>query len=96
VGFEGDQPNPENLPLSGEMVGNPNEFLIPGSRGEGLRSLGISFIGETTGAGVRDSPLLLELGTGVVFLASPKNPVFSRVGDGKGGGPMSDVDRFLF
>jgi len=85
---EGDQPKPENFPLSGDIVGNPKEFLIPGSRGEGDRNLGIVFIGETI-VGV-------AVGVGVVFLLRPKKEVFSRVGDGSGGGPMSDVDRFLF
>jgi len=87
--LEGDQPRPENLPLSGEMVGRPNEFLIPGSIGDGLLSRGIAFIGETAAAGFGSCIV------GVVFF-KPKNPDFSRVGEGTGGGPMSEVDRFLF
>jgi hypothetical protein len=87
--LEGDHPNPENLPLSGEMVGRPNEFLIPGSSGEGDLKRGIAFIGETTAGGV-------AAGFGVVFLLRPKKDVFSLVGEGRGGGPMRDVERFRF
>jgi hypothetical protein len=46
-GLPGDQPKPPNFPLSGEIVGRPNEFRTNGSIGEGDRSLGIAFIGET-------------------------------------------------
>jgi hypothetical protein len=87
--LEGDQPNPENFPLSGDIVGRPNEFLIPGSSGEGDRKRGIAFIGETTAGGV-------AAGFGVVFLLRPKKDVFSLVGDGNGGGPIRDVERFRF
>lgn len=87
--MEGDQPNPENFPLSGEIVGRPNEFLIPGSNGEGDLNLGIAFIGETTVGGA-------AAGFGVVFLLMPKKDVLSLVGDGNGGGPIKDVDRFRF
>jgi hypothetical protein len=87
--LEGDQPNPENFPLSGDIVGRPNEFLIPGSSGEGDLNLGIAFIGETTAGGV-------AAGFGVVFLLRPKKDVFSLVGDGNGGGPIRDVERFRF
>jgi len=87
--LEGDHPNPENFPLSGEMVGKPNEFLIPGSIGEGDLNLGIAFMGETTVGGV-------AAGFGVVFLLRPKKDVFSLVGEGRGGGPIRDVERFRF
>ena len=87
--MEGDHPNPENFPLSGDMVGKPNEFLIPGSSGEGDLNLGIAFMGETTVGGV-------AAGFGVAFLLSPKKDVFSLVGEGRGGGPIRDVERFRF
>jgi hypothetical protein len=87
--LEGDHPKPENFPLSGDIVGSPNEFLIPGSKGEGDRKRGIAFMGETIVGGV-------EAWAGVVFLLSPKKLDFSRVGDGSGGGPIRDVDRFRF
>jgi hypothetical protein len=87
--LEGDHPKPENFPLSGDIVGKPKEFLIVGSIGDGDRKRGIAFMGETTAGGV-------EAGLGVVFLLRPKKEVFSLVGDGRGGGPIKDVDRFLF
>lgn len=105
----GDQPSAPNLPLSGEMVGRPNEFRIAGSTGEDDRNRGISFIGDPPRVGpvppvavpveVADltippfRPMLGDL----EGREKPPNNLdsdFSFVGEGRGGGPISEVDRW--
>lgn len=110
----GDQPRPLNLPLSGEMVGRPNEWRMVGSRGEGERKRGISFMGDeplVVEPAVADFPMMplplplpapwpwpLTFGDLDGRESAPKNREgsFSLVGEGKGGGPMSEVDRWRF
>jgi hypothetical protein len=88
----GDQPKPPNRPLSGDIVGKPNEFLMLGSRGDGDRRRGIAFIGDV--ALFPFDVLGFELGVSVFFLIPRKPRFVSREGEGRGGGPINDVERF--
>ena len=88
------------------MVGKPNEFRIDGSTGEGERNRGISFIGDScrgmeSPGFVADLPIPLLLVLSPVFgdlcdrfVIAPKkrDGSLSFDGDGRGGGPISDVD----